>query len=540
MIEEEFQEFISSLDPKQVNNFAALSRHAKLLAEENPSLSLRILKQVNVLQSKHKVHLLNRIEKQSDELQAVAKNGEIESKDSELEYENLKKSFELRQLKNFVFLAKQVRLHSKQSPEVALLLLEDVEYLQQLQKNAIKRQLKKLAEAPKENIEAEKEKAQATRSNPNIITHEEQKTYIQKLLRSSFLIFVVLPFSVFAIYQILIATPRYESQAQVIVQQPDSMATMDANMALLAGMGVAGGNSDTELVKAYIYSTDMLIYLNETLNLRDHYSQEKIDYFSRIHASDTREELIEYYYQRISVDIHEKSGIITIYVQGFDSDYAQKLANTIVERAEWYINSIGHQLANAQLSFVQGEHAIIENRLESAQISLLNFQQQYNLLDPSAEGMAMQEIAYSLRGEISKKQAELKAMKSIMSNQAPQMLALKNELKALNNQLKTEKNKLAQTGKDKMPVSEILAKFTDYKVKMELALQSYTSSQISLEKSRIEAYRQIKYLVVVESATLSESNKYPQILYNLALFFVVNMSIFAIGKIVISVIKELK
>jgi len=89
-------------------------------------------------------------------------------------------------------------------------------------------------------------------------------------------------------------------------------------------------------------------------------------------------------------------------------------------------------------------------------------------------------------------------------------------------------------------VSELLAKFTDYKVKMELALQAYTSSQISLEKSRIEAYRQIKYLVIVENATLSESNKYPQILYNLALFFVVNVSIFAIGRIIFSVIKELK
>ena len=89
-------------------------------------------------------------------------------------------------------------------------------------------------------------------------------------------------------------------------------------------------------------------------------------------------------------------------------------------------------------------------------------------------------------------------------------------------------------------MSELLAKFTDYKVKMELALQAYTSSQISLEKSRIEAYRQIKYLVIVENATLSESNKYPQILYNLALFFVVNVSIFAIGRIIFSVIKELK
>ena len=85
-----------------------------------------------------------------------------------------------------------------------------------------------------------------------------------------------------------------------------------------------------------------------------------------------------------------------------------------------------------------------------------------------------------------------------------------------------------------------MARFTDYKVKMELALQAYTSSQISLEKSRIEAYRQIKYLIVVERATLSEEYKYPEIIYNITLFFILLSMAFFIAKIIFVTIKELK
>lgn len=360
------------------------------------------------------------------------------------------------------------------------------------------------------------------------------------LFKSPFIVFVVIPSLLFSFYQLFIATERFESQAQIIVQQPDSMATMDAGMALLSGMGVPTGGSDTELVKAYIFSNDMVEYLNQELNLRSHYSQDFIDYFSRIHVDDTREELLKYYQERVKVIINEKSGVISVYSQGFDSEYAQQLTNKIVERAEWFINSIGHQLANAQLDFVQGEHENIENRLAQAQTDLLNFQQKYNLLDPTAEGAAMQQITYTIEGQIAVKQTELKTAKAVMSSKSPQVLAILNELNALKAQLKTERSKLAESGKEEMAVSELLAKFTDYKVKMELAIQAYTSSQISLEKSRIEAYRQIKYLIVVEQATMSEESKYPDVFYNISLFILLLSLVFGIGKIVISTIQELK
>ncbi|GAL12849.1 capsular polysaccharide export system inner membrane protein KpsE [Vibrio astriarenae] len=45
------------------------------------------------------------------------------------------------------------------------------------------------------------------------------------------LLFVVLPTLLFAFYQLFWAAPRFESQAQVIIQQPDSMTTMDFSRA---------------------------------------------------------------------------------------------------------------------------------------------------------------------------------------------------------------------------------------------------------------------------------------------------------------------
>ena len=359
-------------------------------------------------------------------------------------------------------------------------------------------------------------------------------------LRKPFTLFVVLPSLLFAFYQLCWATERFESRAQVIVQQPDASATLDAGMALLSGFGVQSSGSDTELVKAYINSNDMLQYLNKELDLRAHYSDPKIDFFSRIHDGDTQEQLFQYYQDHIEVILDEKSGVVSVYTQGFDSEFAQQVNNKIVKRAEWFINSIGHQLANAQLNFMQTEHKNIEEKFALAQTNLLKFQQRYNLLDPTAEGAAMQQIAYSLEGLIATKQTELKTLRAVMSNNSPQVKTLNNELNALQAQLKNERNKLAESGQEELSVSEILARFTDFKVKMELALQAYTSSQVSLEKSRIEAYRQLKYLIVVEESTLSEESTYPDVFYNISLFLLLLTLVFGIGKIIITTVNELK
>ncbi|QIA64464.1 lipopolysaccharide biosynthesis protein [Vibrio astriarenae] len=482
MIEQKFQEFRKSIAPGEFNSIEFLTARAQQLEADDPDLSQRILVRVtNLKREKQK----KAEEAKKEEALAKAKQEEVQEK----------------------------RVEPKSE--------------------VISTPAAKPAEEQKKKAEhkAKGKLSHLISSNP----------LLNKLKQSPFTALVLVPTLIFAFYQLFWATERFESQAQVIVQQPDGMATMDASMAVLTGLGMPStGVSDTELVKAYILSNDMLRYLEDKLNLSAHYSQSEIDVFSRLDSDSSWESFFEFYQKHINVFIDAKSNIVFVQGQGFDADFAHRLTQTIVDRAEWYINSIGHQLAEAQLEFIKNEHANIQSRLEEAQATLLNFQQRYNLLDPAAEGMAMQQIAYGLEGQISAKEAELKSLNAIMSDQAPQVRALQNQLTALKEQLVKERGKLSADDEQVIPVSEILANYTDLKVKMELALQAYTSSEVSLEKSRIEAYRQLKYLVVVEAATLPQDSKYPHALYNISLFALVTMMLFAIGKIIISTIRELK
>lgn len=462
-----------------------------------------------------------------------------ENKSLERRFKEFKDKQTAKDFRNVDFLEEQAELIRSDDAELADRILQRVKNLKQ---QALNRENASLNPANNVIVDVgagalSSLKAEAPKTvKPMIVAGS-----LQKKIKTPFNVFVVLPTLLFAFYQFFWASDRYESQAQVIVQQPDSAATLDASMALLSGLGVStSSGSDPHLLEAYINSNDMLNYLNEKLNLKQYYSQSKADVFSRLDADATQESFLKYYQNHIKIEIDEKSSVISISAQSFDQQFAQDLTEQIVARSEWYINNIGHQLAEAQLSFIKVEHQLDEDKLKKAQVTLLDFQQKYRLLDPTAEGAAMQQIAYGIEGQIAAKEAELKAFNNIMSEDAPQVRAAANELEALRKQLVNERSKLAEDDGSVVSVGEILAKYTDLKVAMEMALQSYTSSKISLEKSRIEAYRQLKYLITVQAATKPEKSAYPDSFYNVSLFFVLTAMLFAIVRIIYAVVHELK
>ena len=367
------------------------------------------------------------------------------------------------------------------------------------------------------------------------------------LLTKPWFVLLVVPFILFAFYQLVLAAPRYESRAQLIIQQPDGMSTMDPSMALLSGLGVGGSSTaDSEIAKAYIHSQDMLNYLQQHSNLKAHY-QHHGDIFTGLSSDASSEDLLNYYIDHTTIEIDEDSGVLKILAQGFTPEFANNLTKIIVSRAEWYINSIGHQLAEAQLQFIRLEHAKVEQRLRDAQKNILAFQQKNNLLDPEAEGLALQQITYGLEGQIATKSAQLKGLRSTMTDRAPQVVMLEAELNALKTQLELERERLSQQGSEptntttnNRAVSQVLAQFSDLKIELELALKGYTASEVSLDKARIEAYRQLKYLVVVETATTPQDHQYPNTLYNILLFVVLQLMLFGIGKVILATVKELR
>ena len=96
-----------------------------------------------------------------------------------------------------------------------------------------------------------------------------------------------------------------------------------------------------------------------------------------------------------------------------------------------------------------------------------------------------------------------------------------------------------QTGQQSLSVTQQMAQYSNLQIQLQLAIQAFSSSLVSLENARVEAYQQLQHLVTIESPTLPDDNAYPKIVYNLVLFGVILLIVYGTVRIVIATIKEL-
>jgi capsular polysaccharide transport system permease protein len=109
---------------------------------------------------------------------------------------------------------------------------------------------------------------------------------------------------------------------------------------------------------------------------------------------------------------------------------------------------------------------------------------------------------------------QLKQLRSYMKDTAPAVISVQTRIDALSRQLKQEQAKL--TGLDKESMNEVTAGYLDVQTQATLAADLYKTGLISLEQTRVEAYRKLKHLLVISQPSLAQDAEYPRRLYNLA------------------------
>ncbi len=371
---------------------------------------------------------------------------------------------------------------------------------------------------------------------------EKSLIQLSGFLKKNKTLLLILPWVLYAFYLIVWAAPQYESQSQLIVKSSDGGSSFDPSSLLMAA-GVSGsvGGNESQLVEAYIQSADMINYLDETIALRDHYMSDEADIFSKLGSSHKQEGFYQFYLSHIEVSVDSISSVITLRTRAFSSEYAQVINQAIVDKAEQFINNINNNLAKSKLTFAKGEHEIVEQKLQQAKTEILNFQSKYNVLDPTAEGAAFQQIAFSLEATLAQKKAELSTMSTMMSDKAPEIINIKREISALQKEVESQKERIstAEGKSEALSVGELMAQYSNLQVQLQLAIQAYSSSLITLENARVETYQKLQHLVTIESPTLPDDNAYPTVIYNLVLFGVALLLIYGIVRIIIATIREL-
>ena len=339
-----------------------------------------------------------------------------------------------------------------------------------------------------------------------------------------------------AVYWILLASDRYVSEAHIVIERTN-LAPGDSTMAFGVVAVVPGLTSDQMLLRDHLLSIDMLKALDAKLDLRAHYSYWRRDPLSSLWFKNAPIEKFHAYFQnRVTVEVDEFTGILTVKSQAYDPETAQAITAMLVENGERHMNAMAHALAAEQVAFLEKQVADLNARAVAARQELLSFQSSKQMLSPAGTAQTLEMIIAKLEGELSDLQTRRNGLLGYLMPDSPGVKELDLQIAGTREQLRRERRRLASTEGDTL--NRTVEQYQTLEMQAQFAQDLYKSAITALEHGRVEATRTLKKVSVLQSPNLPEYALEPRRLYNSIVYLIVSLLIAGLVNLVIIIIRD--
>jgi capsular polysaccharide transport system permease protein len=349
-------------------------------------------------------------------------------------------------------------------------------------------------------------------------------------------VFVVLPTVLATIYYTAVATEQYESYSLFTVQSSEARPSLGVE-GLLAGITGNTAGHDALTVRDYVLSRDMLAKLDKELGFINHYKAGSSDWFSRLASSASFEESYEYYGKKVYADYDQTTGAVTLRVRAFTAEKAVAISKNILASSEEMVNKLSERQRRDRIAYAEADLKQAEQRLTRARKEIVSLQQKHADFSPLQTAGAAMTIRTALEGELAKARAELMQLKSFMNDDAPQVRAANEKIKAISAQVASESRRLVDPSKP----NGLNASFSDFEAAMvekEFSEKVYQSSLASLELARTDADRQHRYLAVVAQPSKPDTSTYPHRVRGVLAAFFLSFLLLGIGSLMVAAVRE--
>ncbi|MES2480604.1 MAG: chain-length determining protein [Pseudomonadota bacterium] len=345
---------------------------------------------------------------------------------------------------------------------------------------------------------------------------------------------VALSIAGIALYWLLLSSDRYVSEARVVLQRSDIATNQAMDFASL--LGQSGGNRNDQLwLRDYLLSTDMLLQADAALKLRDHYQHG--DWLSRLWPREEKLELFhEYYKKRVSVELDEFTGILSIQVQALTPKMAQALASFLMRKGEEAMNGISHELAREQVRFLEQQVGTLGKRVHATRTAVLDFQNRKGLVSPLATTENFAGVVARLEAQLSEMQTRRRALVGYLQNNAPNVVDLDMQISAIETQLKSERSRLTAPGGKTLNAT--VEEFQRLQLEAEFAQDVFKTALVALEKGRVDATRTLKKVSVLQSPALPEHPLRPRRIYNTLVYSIIVLLLAGVVSLLLAIVRD--
>lgn len=358
----------------------------------------------------------------------------------------------------------------------------------------------------------------------------------RRYLAGSFLVAVVLPVLLSALYYAFFVSDRYVAGAGFAVRGVNATTGLDGIGALTGLASTGTTTSESYIILKYLRSRDLVERLDNDIGIRDLFAAPQIDRLSRISATRPIEDFVTHWGRMIDTSFDTTSGIVTFEAQAFSPADADRIARLVLGYIQDLVNQLSDNARQDALRFARQEVAGAEARLRDTLQQLRAFRDREQLIDPAATAQIDIELIGALEARLVDIRARMAAIGDRVSADAPALISLRHQAEALETQIAIRSAGIS-SGMG-AGLSDLLAQYEALEVEKAFAQQSYASALASLEQARLEADRQQRYLAVYSHPALPQDALYPRRALTIVLIGAAATTIWAIGALITYAVRD--
>lgn len=348
-------------------------------------------------------------------------------------------------------------------------------------------------------------------------------------LFSRLAMFVLLPTLIAGWYFYVIATPMYETRSEFVIQQAESQASTGFG-GLFQGTGLAT-QSDAVQVQSYLNSRPAMLRLNQDHGFMAHFQNPDIDAIQRLDADATNEEGYKVYQDMVQVGYDPTEGILKMQVIAADPQSSQEFSESLIGYAEEQVDQLTQRMRNDQMANAEANFATAEAERQAARQALTDAQSDLEVVDPVGANAALQQRISALELALDQKQIELASIQAATRPSEARVNGVTAEIERLNQQISTLRGQVSG-------LATTVARLREAEENYAFAVERVTAAQAAMDTARIEADRQVRFLLVSVPPIAPDEPSYPRAFEDTLLAFLLFAGIYLMISLTASILRE--
>ena len=328
----------------------------------------------------------------------------------------------------------------------------------------------------------------------------------------SFWLMVALPTAGATVYFGLVASDQYVAEFKFTVAgaEPAPIDTVGA----MTGIPDVSVIQDAQIVVNHLGSRAAVEALEHAVGIRAKYSDPSIDWWARFNADKPIEKLVRYCNSMIEASIKMPAGIIDVKIRAFRPEDALAISRATLSISEDLINELNERMNKDALTSAESDLNRAKERLARARLQLEAARNEEGLLTVQRTAEGLGQLLTESKSSLLKLQQEYNAQIRAVSEQAPQMQALRARINAAKAQIAELEAKFTRgTESPQMAesvLSRVMTRFSELDLEKQVSERLYDGAISALEAARMNAERKTMYLKPFVQPTLPEDAAYPR------------------------------